>query len=74
MERLKALVTEKCRVRGIKFNVEGIFDETKLAEAGRYWETGLRDLVSRLPDFDSIIAELKESLKNMKASQNGLGG
>jgi hypothetical protein len=68
MERLRELVIEKCRVRGIEFDVDRIFDETKLAEAGRYWETGLRDLVSRLPDFDSVIAELREMLKEMSSS------
>jgi len=40
-----------------------VFEEKKLEEAKRYWEIGLKDLVKNLPDFNSVIKELREMLK-----------
>lgn len=57
---IRCLAEEKCRTKGIGFKTEGIFDEEKLKEAKNFWETGLKDLVRDLPDFDGVIRELKE--------------
>jgi len=65
MRRTKELVTEKCEVRGIEFDVEEMFEENRLSEARRYWETGLKELVRHLPDFDSVINGLRNILKEM---------
>ena len=61
--KVRELVAKKCRFKGIRFGIELVFEEKKLEEAKRYGEIGLKDLVKNLPDFNSVIKELREMLK-----------
>ena len=63
--KIKELIVKKCQFKGIKFEIELIFDKKKPEEAKRYWKTGLKDLVKNLPDFNLVIKELREMLKSL---------
>ena len=65
MDKIRRLIVEKCIYRNIDFSVEQIFDEDRLREAGKFWETGLRDLVKKLPDFDLMVNELRSILAEL---------
>ncbi|MEA2053546.1 MAG: nucleotidyl transferase AbiEii/AbiGii toxin family protein [Candidatus Thermoplasmatota archaeon] len=65
LKEIRKLLIEKCRFKGIEFDSELIFNETKLNNAKRFWEVGLKDLVKELPDFDLVIDELKHELRKL---------
>jgi len=57
------ILPQKCAARGVVFGgVEDFFPALILSEAERQWETSLADLVRPLPDFGSVVADLRESL------------
>lgn len=64
-ERIKKLLVKKCKLKGIGYAPEVVFDNDKLCTAKRFWEAGLRDLVKNLPEFDFVIEELKELLEDI---------
>lgn len=64
-ERIRKLLVEKCKLKGIDYAPEDVFDKDRLSTAKRFWESGLKDLVKTLPEFDFVIEELKGLLKNI---------
>lgn len=64
-ERIRKLLVEKCNPKRISYAPEVVFDKDKLSIAKRFWESGLKDLVKNLPEFDFVIDELKGLLKNI---------
>ena len=71
LDKIRRLIVEKCRYRNIDFSVERIFDEDRLRETGKFWETGLRDLVKKLPDFD-LLAGLKIIFSSSYETSNNM--
>ena len=65
LKKIRELLMAKCKLKGIEFKLESIFDEDKLRDASRFWEVGLKDLVRELPDFELVIHELKNKLRNL---------
>lgn len=58
-----AILPQKCAVRGVSFGgVADFFPPLIVSEAARQWETSLADLVRPLPDFETVMAGLHESL------------
>lgn len=62
---IRELLIEKCKLKGIEFKLESIFDEDKLRDASRFWEVGLKDLVKELPDFGLVTSELRNKLEKL---------
>ncbi|MFQ6056580.1 MAG: nucleotidyl transferase AbiEii/AbiGii toxin family protein [Methanosarcinales archaeon] len=60
LEEIKKLV--RLKLRNKEFTIESIFNEEKLSSIKNYWERGLRHLTKDLPDFDTVIADLKQTL------------
>ena len=65
LNEIRELVIEKCKLKGIEFKLESIFDEDKLKDARRFWEIGLKDLVIELPDFEFVVSELENKLRKL---------
>jgi hypothetical protein len=65
LNEIRGLLIEKCKLKGIKFKLELIFDEDKLKDARRFWEIGLKDLVKELPDFKLVVSELEIKLRKL---------
>lgn len=62
LNEIKALLIEKCRTRGVEYRPEIIFDVGKLEEVRAYWVRGLGELMKDLPEFDSVMKELRVKL------------
>ena len=62
LNKIRQLLIEKCKCKGIEFKSELIFDKDKLRDARSFWEVGLKDLVKELPDFNLVVHELKNKL------------
>ena len=65
LKKIRELLMEKCKLKGIEFKLESIFDEDKLRDASRFWEVGLKDLVKELPDFGLVTSELRNKLEKL---------
>lgn len=60
LERTRGILEKKCRHRGIPGpTVRDFLNPQKIAEAENYWERGLAHQLQRLPDFQSVLAELR---------------
>jgi hypothetical protein len=46
----------------VEYRPELIFDAGRLEEVMAYWARGLGELMKDLPEFDSVITELREKL------------
>ena len=54
------ILARKCRHRGLaRPALDDFFDPARTDEARRYWERGLANQVADLPEFDSVIRELR---------------
>ncbi len=53
---------KKCELTGIEYRPELIFDRDRLNEVRAFWSRGLGHLLRELPDFDTVISDLRESL------------
>jgi predicted nucleotidyltransferase component of viral defense system len=47
-EEIRDLLIEKCRITGIDFNPELVFDASRLSEAKKFWSVALSRLTSKL--------------------------
>lgn len=56
---LQDLFYEKCYFNSVPYEPENIFSKEKIEGAEKYWEQGLGYLVKELPDFKTVIKELK---------------
>jgi len=57
---LMRFVWEKCRLSKVEYEPELMFDDSRLKEAKNYWAGSLGRLVLELPDFEEVVADLKE--------------
>lgn len=59
-DEIKKAVLEKCSRIGIKYEPEKIFSDNEYLK--KQWKTDLVHLVKELPNFDTVILELREEL------------
>lgn len=60
---VRRLLIKKCELTGVKYEPQLLFSKERLDEARSYWEQGLGYLTKELPSFETVIAELKRSLR-----------
>ncbi len=65
-DKIRKLLMEKCEFKNIKPNYELFFENTKLSEARDFWEKGLTRLVKEVPDFETVINDLRKELEFLK--------
>ena len=65
-DKIRELFILKCQITGIEFNPELIFDENRLSEAKKFWTIALARLTKNLPDFDSVVNDLRLMLDFIK--------
>jgi predicted nucleotidyltransferase component of viral defense system len=68
VKTVRNLLIKKCEITGIKFKPELIFEESRLSEARSYWNVALTRLTKDLPEFDTVIAELRVAMQFLRAS------
>ena len=61
--RIRSLLVKKCEMTGIEFRPDLIFDQTRLSEAEKFWTIALARLTKDLPDFRTVLAELRSLLE-----------
>lgn len=61
-KKIQQLLIKKCKMVGVKYQPELIFDPKRLNEAERYWRPALGYLTKDLPEFKKVISELKSTL------------
>ena len=66
-KKIRELLIKKCKLTGIEFKPQLIFDETRIHEAQKFWTVSLTRLTRDLPDFDVVITELKDLLSQLPA-------
>jgi predicted nucleotidyltransferase component of viral defense system len=59
---MRRLLVEKCDINKIDYEPELIFDAGRLEEAEKHWKESLDRLVKDLPEFDTILSELRDIL------------
>jgi len=65
-KKLWEILKEKCESKAIPTpRTEDFFDTERTEEAGRYWERGLAHQLNDLPDFDKVLEELKDLIKEI---------
>lgn len=67
--KIKDLFMEKCKFKNIKPEYELFFEDTKLNEARDFWEKGLARLMKEVPEFDTIITDLRKELEFLQMSR-----
>lgn len=65
-DKIKKLFAEKCNFKNIKPSYELFFEDTKLNEARDFWEKGLARLMKEVPDFETVINDLRKELEFLK--------
>ena len=66
LDKIRCLFKEKCNSKNIVPRYEMFFEDTKLNEAGDFWETGLSRLMKEVPDFDVVIKDLRRDLEFLR--------
>lgn len=61
-DKIRKLFMDKCEYKNIKPKYEMFFEETKLNETRDFWEKGLARLMKVVPDFETIINDLRKEL------------
>lgn len=59
---IKEFLKMKCELNGIRCDTSLLFDENRLSEVHSFWEKGLQYLTKELPNFETIISEMRERL------------
>ena len=65
-DKIRELFILKCQITEIEFNPELIFDENRLSEAKKFWTIALARLTKSLPDFESVVNDLRLMLDFIK--------
>lgn len=65
-DKIKELFIKKCEFKNIKPKYEAFFEDTKLGETRDFWERGLTRLMREVPDFETVINDLKKELEFLK--------
>lgn len=60
--RLKGLFLRKCEINAVPYQPENILNERRLAEVGSYWTRALGYQVRQLPQFESVVSDLRAML------------
>lgn len=50
----------KCQITGVEFKPDLIFDKNRLSEAKKLCTIALTRLTKNLPDFESVVKDLKD--------------
>jgi uncharacterized protein len=67
------ILRQKCSSRDVTFGrLEDFFPGVVVAEAGRQWHSNLADLVRSLPEFGTVIAELREWIPTILTVLDGV--
>lgn len=61
-KEVKELLMRKCELKGIDYDPELFFNRDRLKGAKDHWIAGLGHLTKELPDFDTVISELRPKL------------
>lgn len=64
--KIKELFVKKCEYKNIEPRYGLFFETAKLNEARDFWKTGLARLMNDVPDFDTVIQDLKIELSFLK--------
>ncbi len=59
---IKRLLMKKCEMTGIEFKPDLVFDNYRLSETEKFWNIAVSRLTKDLPDFQSVVTELKNML------------
>ena len=59
---VKSLLLHKCELNAVSYQPELLFASDRLSEAGSFWITGLSHLTKELPNFDTVVSELRAQL------------
>ena len=65
LDKIRELLILKCQITGIEFKPELIFDENRLSEAEKFWTIALARLTKSLPEFESVVKDLRSMLDFM---------
>ncbi len=60
--KIQELLVKKCKMTGVEYQPELIFDHKRLDEAEKYWKYALGYLTRDLPEFNKVISELRSTL------------
>lgn len=66
VNEVRATLVKKCETIGIEYRPQLIFDKGRLDEAKSFWNGGLGHLTRKVPDFDRVVVELRESLRFLR--------
>jgi predicted nucleotidyltransferase component of viral defense system len=58
-DKIRELLIMKCQITGVEFKPELIFDKNRLSEAKKFWTIALARLTRNLPDFESVLKDLR---------------
>jgi len=58
-DKIRELLIMKCHITGVEFKPDLIFDENRLSEAKKFWTIALARLTKNLPDFESVVTDLR---------------
>jgi len=63
---IRMMLVKKCKMTGVEFRPDLIFDQTRLSQAEKFWTIALARLTRDLPDFHRVVAELRTLLSFAK--------
>jgi hypothetical protein len=63
---IRDLLILKCQLTGVEFKPDLIFDKNRLSEAQKFWTIALSRLTKNLPDFESVVKDLRLMLDFMQ--------
>lgn len=64
-KRIRELLVKKCKITGVEYKPDLVFDEDRLLEAKKFWLIALSRLTKGLPDFDVVVKDLRSQLDFM---------
>ncbi len=65
-DEIRVLLIMKCQITVVEFKPELIFDTNRLAELKKFWTIALSRLTKNLPDFESVVKDLRSMLDFMQ--------
>lgn len=65
-DKIRELLIMKCQITEVEFKPDLIFDKNRLSEAQKFWTIALARLTRNLPDFESVIKDLRLMLDFMQ--------
>jgi predicted nucleotidyltransferase component of viral defense system len=65
-DKIRELLILKCQITEVEFKPDLIFDRNRLSEAQMFWTIALARLTKNLPDFESVVKDLRLMLDFMQ--------